>query len=301
VVNKLPAAITHFFQAQKVLEQLKMQSEFASLNQDAFLWGAQGPDFLYCHRYLPWQRGDSLKEYATQLHIEKPSKTLGAMRDFYNEQSHGELVLSYIYGFLCHYCLDRVGHPFVNYGTQVLLEQQPDQNEEILHNEIESALDVILLRYEKGALPVDFNLKWTIPKNAEVQSEIVDLYADVLRQLFGLSNGRAALLQSTEDCRLLFGLLNDRTTIKKSIIERFEKRNGKHSISCHIRGISEGDEYDYANILNADWQWPMNSERSRNESFLTLYEYSVTESLELIKGFLKSEDLSKLTNDITFV
>ncbi len=297
----MPAAITHFFQAQKVLEQLKMQSEFASLNQDAFLWGAQGPDFLYCHRYLPWQRGDSLKEYATQLHIEKPSKTLGAMRDFYNERSHGELVLSYIYGFLCHYCLDRVGHPFVNYGTQVLLEQQPDQNEEILHNEIESALDVILLRYEKGALPVDFNLKWTIPKNAEVQSEIADLYADVLRQLFGLSNVRAALLQSTEDCRLLFGLLNDRTTIKKSLIERFEKRNGKHSISCHIRGISEGDEYDYANILNADWQWPMNSERSRNESFLTLYKYSVTESLELIKGFLKSEDLSKLTNDITFV
>lgn len=297
----MPAAITHFFQAQKVLEQLKMQSEFASLNQDAFLWGAQGPDFLYCHRYLPWQRGDSLKEYATQLHIEKPSKTLGAMRDFYNEQSHGELVLSYIYGFLCHYCLDRVGHPFVNYGTQVLLEQQPDQNEEILHNEIESALDVILLRYEKGALPVDFNLKWTVPKNAEVQSEIADLYADVLHRLFGLSNGRAALLQSTEDCRLLFGLLNDRTTIKKSLIERFEKRNGKHSISCHIRGISEGDEYDYANILNADWQWPMNSERSSNESFLTLYEHSVTESLELIKSFLKSDDLSKLTNDITFV
>ena len=297
----MPAAITHFFQAQKVLEQLKMQSEFDSLNQDAFLWGAQGPDFLYCHRYLPWQRGDSLKEYATKLHIERPSKTLGAMRDFYNERSHGELVLSYIYGFLCHYCLDRVGHPFVNYGTQVLLEQQPDQNEEILHNEIESALDVILLRYEKGALPVDFNLKWTVPKNAEVQSEIADLYADVLHQLFGLSNGRAALLQSTEDCRLLFGLLNDRTTIKKSLIERFEKRNGKHSISCHIRGISEGDEYDYANILNADWQWPMNSERSSNESFLTLYEHSVTESLELIKSFLKSDDLSKLTNDITFV
>ncbi len=297
----MPAAITHFFQAQKVLEQLKKQSEFASLNQDAFLWGAQGPDFLYCHRYLPWQRGDSLIEYATKLHIERPSKTLGAMRDFYNERSHSELVLSYIYGFLCHYCLDRVGHPFVNYGTQVLLEQQPNQNEEILHNEIESALDVILLRYEKGALPVDFNLKWTVPKNAEVQSEIADLYADVLHQLFGLSNGRAALLQSTEDCRLLFGLLNDRTTIKKSIIERFEKRNGKHSISCHIRGISEGDEYDYANILNADWQWPMDSERSSNESFLTLYEYSVTESLELIKSFLKSEDISKLTDDITFV
>ncbi len=296
----MPAAITHFFQAQRVLEKLKKHDDFAALNKDAFLWGAQGPDFLYCHRYLPWQRGSSLKEYASKMHLEKSSMTLQAMHDYYNIRCRDGLVLSYIYGFLCHYCLDRIAHPFVHYGTQALLKQSPEQSEDILHSQIESALDVIILRYEKTALPVEFNLKWTVPKNTQVQATIADLYADVLNQLFGLENSRAALLQATGDCRLIFGLLNDRTTIKKSMVEHFEKRKGKHSISSHIRGISEGSEYDYANILQADWKWPMDSKTISNESFLTLYERSIMESIELIKGFLRN-DLSKLTNDISFV
>lgn len=297
----MPAAITHFLQAQKVMEDLGKQNSFVALNRDAFLWGAQGPDFLYCHRYLPWQRGESLKEYATKLHIERPSITLLAMHDYYNTRCCDNIVLSYIYGFLCHYCLDRVAHPFINYGTLVMLEQQPAQNKEILHNEIESALDVIILRYEKSALPTDFNLKWTVPKNSDVQMKIADLYATILNQLFGLKDARAALLQSTGDCRLLFGLLNDHTTVKKTLIEHFEKRKGKRSISCRIRGISEGDEYDYANIMQADWNWPMDSETISNDSFLTLYERSITESTKMINSFLICNDFRNLTNDISFI
>lgn len=297
----MPAAITHYFQAQRVMEELEKHNNSIEINKDAFLWGAQGPDFLYCHRYLPWQHGESLKEYATKLHNENPSKTLAAMRDFYAERCHDNLVLSYIDGFICHYCLDRVAHPFINYGTQVMLQQQPQQNEEIIHNEIESALDVIILRYEKAALSVDFNLKRTVPKNADVQSETADLYVDILNQLYGIEVGHAALLQSMGDCRFLFGLLNDRTTIKKSLVEHFEKRNGKRSISCHLRGISEGDEYDYANILQADWNWPMENQAIHDESFLILYENSIVQSMEMIDGFLRIEDISKLTNDILFV
>lgn len=297
----MPAAITHFYHAQRVLEQLKQEKEFSALNADAFVWGAQGPDFLYCHRYLPWQQGEHLREYTAKLHLEKPSRTLGTMRDFYNQQKPNGLLLSYIYGFLCHYSLDRTAHPFVNYGTQALLEENPELGEEFIHNEIESALDVILLRYEKGALPVDFNLKRTVPKNAEVQSQIAALYADVLHRLFGASCSRPAILQATKDCQLLFGLLNDRTALKKLIIKRIESKNGKHNVSCYFREISEGDEYDYSNSLHADWQWPLNSIKIRNESFLELYEQAIQESQRFIKDFLKCEDMNEQTRDIPFI
>jgi hypothetical protein len=301
VVDELPAAITHYFHSQRVLEQLKNEDGFSFIHPDAFSWGAQGPDFLYCHRYFPWQRGDILREYARKLHSETPSRTLCAMRNFYNEQNQNPLILSYIYGFLCHYSLDRTAHPFVNYGTGILVEQYPEQDEDSTHNEIESVLDGILLRYEKGMLPVDFDLKRTVPKNTEVQSQIAVLYADILSRLFGHSNGYDALLQATKDCRFIFGLLNDRTSLKKLIIQRLEGRNGKHSVSCYFRAISEGDKYDYANILHADWQWPLNSGKRRNEGFLELYEQAIDESMNLIKGFLKSKDISELTNDISFI
>ena len=296
----MPAAITHFLQAERVMEKLKNQNNGLLLCRDAFLWGAQGPDYLYCHRYLPWQHGKSLREYAEKLHREKPSKIFAAMRDYYNTTNQDSMILSYLYGFICHYCLDRTGHPFINYGTKVMLEQEPQQDEEILHNQIESSLDVIMLRYEKAKLPIEFSLKWTVPKNRVIQQKIADLYGYVLKQLFGLEEESALLLQATDDCRKIFGLLNDRTTIKKPLMERFEARKGRHSISCHIRGMSEGDTYDYANILLADWHWPMDSNAQRNENFIDLYEYSVTESIEQIDHFLSTDDFSKQTNEIAF-
>jgi hypothetical protein len=284
-----------------VMAEFNKQKNDIILDRNAFLWGAQGPDFLYCHRFLPWQHGKSLKEYGEKLHTEKPTKLFNAMRDYYNTADRDCIVLSYLYGFICHYSLDRIGHPFVNYGANFLLERQPGENEEILHNQIESALDVIMLRYEKSDLPSEFSLKWTVPKNRAVQGKIADLYAYVLHRLFGLEDAQALLLQATDDCRKIFGLLNDRTTIKKSLIERFEANKGRHSISCHIRGMSESDEYDYANILLADWHWPMNSGIQRNENFFELYERSIPESLEFIRIFLDSDHFNKQTNDIAFV
>lgn len=296
----MPAAITHFLHAQRVLELLQKQGKKQELNKDAFLWGAQGPDFLYCHRYFPWQRGVSLREFAEKLHLEEPSKTLTFMREYLSLQPRTAVTLSYIYGFLCHYSLDRLSHPFIRYGVPVLHEQNPEQDEDVLHNQIESALDVIMLRYERSALPTEFNLKQTVPKNGEVQSAIADLYAFLLYGLFGTADAGIPLLQATNDCRMVFGLLNDRTTIKKAIAEHLEKR-GKRTVSCHFRGISEDGEYDYANILHADWHWPAHSTIHREESFFDLYEKSVKDSMCLINGFLETDDYKKLTDNILFI
>lgn len=297
----MPAAITHFLQAEKVIAELEKQGTGHSVNRDAFLWGAQGPDFLYCHRYLPWQRGISLKQYAERLHRESPSGLFSAMREYAAAGNHDGIVESYLYGFLCHYSLDRIGHPYIQYHTQVLLEKDPEQNEAFLHNQIESVLDTIMLRYEKARLPVEFNLKWTVPKNREVQFKIGDLYAFMLNRLYGLKDSGTALFQATEDCRRIFGLLNDRTTMKKALAERFEKRKKPGNVSCCFRPVSESDEYDYANILLSDWRWPPDSRTVRNEDFFSLYDQSVQESLEFIQDFSDVTRFEKETGDQSFI
>ncbi len=297
----MPAAITHFLQAEKVMDELEKHSTGPSVNRDAFFWGAQGPDFLYCHRRLPWQRGTSLKQYAERMHRENPSGLFGAMREYAAAGNQDEIVPSYLYGFLCHYSLDRIGHPYIQYHTEELFEKYPEQTKAFLHNQIESVLDTIMLRYEKARLPVEFNLKWTVPKNREVQFQIADLYAFVLNRLYGLKDSGTALFQATEDCRRIFGLLNDRTTMKKALAERFEKRKKLHNLSCWFRPMSESDEYDYANILLSDWRWPPDSRTVRNEDFFNLYDQSVQESLELIRCFSDADRFEKETVDQSFI
>ena len=43
----MPACITHHLFAQDLLARLS-----EAVDQSAFFWGAQGPDFLFCHRYI---------------------------------------------------------------------------------------------------------------------------------------------------------------------------------------------------------------------------------------------------------
>lgn len=58
----MPACLTHYYFAQSVREDLP---DKASLDSCAYAWGAQGPDFFFCHRFLPFWKGESIKEYGT--------------------------------------------------------------------------------------------------------------------------------------------------------------------------------------------------------------------------------------------
>ena len=90
----MPACLTHYYFAQNVRENLP---DASSLDACAYAWGAQGPDFFFCHRFLPFWRGRSLQEYGGRLHDETPSKVLGAMREFL--KAHPDPVYrSYVWG-----------------------------------------------------------------------------------------------------------------------------------------------------------------------------------------------------------
>lgn len=294
----MPAAITHYLHAKRVLEAMRKRDASFAVVEDAFFWGAQGPDFLFCSRFLPWQKGESLSAYGSKLHEIAPSRLFSAMKEF-EKQHTGEPLRSYILGFLCHYSADRICHPFVCYGAYTLLKEDPSQSEDVFHNQIESALDIIMLRYETAQLPLEFPLKRTVPKNEQVIKAAAGLYIYLFQALFHKTVSFSQMTEAFNDCRTIFSLLTDRTGFKKNLVEKFEKKK-QRSISCHIRPLSEKEETDYANILNGEWRWPPESEIYRDESFLTLYEEAIKDGMELVKEWPQSTDMEVLTEEIPF-
>ncbi|MCI1964709.1 MAG: zinc dependent phospholipase C family protein [Oscillospiraceae bacterium] len=291
----MPAAITHYCQALRVWNQC--QQELSLKSADAFLWGAQGPDFFYYHRILqPWSK--NIREIGDRLHHEKPTRVLSAMRDFQNSKGN-ELTKSYLCGFLCHYSLDRTAHPFVYWDVASLHPVYPGRKDNFLHNHTESVLDGIVLRSFTGQLANDFDLKQTVPKNQEVYAAIEQLYEFVLERLYGIHSLRKDLIKSMSDCRKVCGLLNDRWMMKKPLAEIFGKVTHQYLPSSVIRGISEQDEFDYANILHAEWRWPKSQLQLRKESFFDLLEISIRESTHFLQEF-QTADLYQLTQDIPF-
>ncbi|MFU0833357.1 MAG: Zn-dep-PLPC domain-containing protein [Oscillospiraceae bacterium] len=292
----MPAAITHYQQALAVLK--KCDIEHSPKFTDAFLCGAQGPDFLYYHNlFQPWRK--NLRSLGSKLHHEHPAKLLSVIRDFLN-QSGNEMIESYIYGFLCHYSLDRTAHPFVHWDVHALKNLYPGRSNSFLHNHVESVLDVIILRSVTGQLAVDFDLRKTVPKDREVQLQIEKLYRHIFERLYGIHGIRENVFQAMSHCRIICGFLNDRYMIKKPVAQALEQLTHKYVFSSVIRGMNEPDEFDYANVLHSEWKWPENNRDFRTDSFFELYAKSIQDSVTFIREF-KTADLSQLTHEISFV
>lgn len=294
----MPAAISHYLLARKVLDDPSFDSG-KSFSENAFLWGAQGPDFFYTHRFFPWQKGKSLKEIGERLHQTRPSLIFDFAQEYENSAQGNDTSLSYVLGFLCHYAFDSVAHPFVNYGAEMLHELIKPSTVETCHNEVEANLDVILLRYERAELPTDFGLKRAVPKDDLVKQEMAAFYQQLAARLYGVQISREFIAQAADDCRTAFGWMTDRTTLKKKILLRVEK--GKLPVlSCHVRSMTEETDFDYSNVLHREWAWPVDTGELRTESYFDLYAQAAEFAKALIAGFLSGVSMAALTEDRPF-
>ncbi|MDR1564018.1 MAG: zinc dependent phospholipase C family protein [Oscillospiraceae bacterium] len=302
----MPGIISHYLFAQSVFDALSKKPEFKSIDKTALLWGSQGPDIFFYHRFFPWDRGEKLIPYGSRLHREDPSLLFEVMRNYENtEPALTQISLSYQYGMAAHYILDRTAHPFVNAGIKQLEELEIYPKTYNIHVQIESSLDIILLRSILGLTPVDFNLKKAIPQSRELKAFLPDFYGYVLRHRFGVKPSTAALERLYPDLLRMFGLLNNRGMIKKPMVEFAEKLlKMKGAFSVQLRGITEGPEWDYANIGNLEWSNPLAPEAVYTTSFFELFEDAVNEAVLFITDYSKAlssnEQMSRLTGRISF-
>jgi len=80
-----------------------------------FHLGCQGPDFLFYHRFFPWQGKSAMNELGSRMHQEACGAALMQMADAVRQNGAGpdDPLTVYVTGFLMHHVLDRNMHPYV--------------------------------------------------------------------------------------------------------------------------------------------------------------------------------------------
>ncbi len=249
-------------------------------NQNAFLWGIQGYEFLIFHRFLFWQSGIKLAS-CVECFNKVGMTVILEETEYYLQQHTSSILKIYCLGQKCREILKQNTEPFIKYGLHMLIQEYPNEQVISLRNKIETSLDIIMLRYLRNQLPVEFDMKQIFPKDATVQREIAKLYSYLLEKLLDDRQETAVLLQATKDARKTCGMFNDRTTFKKNFFERMERgKEHKCRLSSCFRGISEGDAYDYANIYHA--QWSLEDGSICTKSYIDLFEFAVEQSKQII-------------------
>lgn len=273
----MPGPLTHYFCAKKTLEILKKDNII--LNENAFIWGSQGPDIFFYHRFLPWNRKDSIAKVGDKYHSSSPSKHFECAAKYVREKHCSDIEYSYFMGNICHYAADRNCHPFVYCWQDIYKKEIPKREDFPWHSEIETSLDIIVLRYETGKLPTDVSLKMCAPKDKQLYKPIADYWKAVTADCLNLEISSEAAAYLAGDMRKMFGLMDNRLLMKKPILEWIEKKADKNgSMSTHLMGISEGD-VDYSNSLNRVWD----EKSGCNKSFLDLFDYSAADGARMIK------------------
>lgn len=288
----MPSVLSHYLLAGRTLAYLQKGYPDFQVNQNALLWGAQGPDFLFAHPKR------EVRELATLLHRSDPYKTLSFLSSF-ARGTKNDIDKSYALGFFTHYALDSTAHPFVLYGAGQLAAAEADLTEDTAHSLIEVNLDVILLRYEKSDLPSSVRLISCAPKDETVTQHIAVLYPMLSRAVLQKEAALDEISESTKCYQKWLRKHTDRTGLKKDLILRREKkkRTAPYS-SVMYRSITEDDTYDYANIANSEWE---RSGSVSTDSFFDLFEQADTLSKKMTDAFLSGSDTAALSNGAPFI
>lgn len=299
----MPALISHYQFALRVFSKLK-KAGYEDFDREMALIGAQGPDIFFFHRVLPWNQGESHAMVGSKLHHISPARLFEGFRGvLITEKQQDDAMLGYIVGFLCHYALDRVVHPYVYWAQDRLTSDDPGYGAKPIqyHFRIESALDTMILRRETGMLIKDFRLTSVLPQNRDGRYQTVGrLYNALLFRLFGLNIPAELLAHAPGDMRQALFFMNDRAMLRQKLVFRpIEKLAGRGHIFTSLLRPMNTDDWDYANLAHNKWYNPFDKLQTSTDSFFDLFDFAVSEATDMISEFIASVSSGKSMQEIT--
>ena len=287
----MPAIISHYLLAERVYCALKDLRPQLKINHTAFVWGASGPDVLFCHSMFPFQKKRSLREYGTKMHNE-PADVLLNYLVSYAGITRDDIAMSYALGFVTHYAFDSLAHPFVLYFSEQMAYRQKGKHESVCHNEIEANLDSLFLRMERKEKISRFRLSDAAPLDRRVNKGIAKALQGYFLYHYDKRVFESDFVQAQKDWHRGLALLNDRTGIKYRFVRSCENALGISPLGSTLFRRDYPDlQNDYANMKHKQWFSAVDG-LEHTESFFDIADKAEDFSVELIADIRSGKQLS---------
>lgn len=288
----MPAFSTHYLFALSMEEKISEADRSLSLHRGALYYGTQGPDFMFQHRILPWMKGKCRRDIASALHHCDPAKLFYYMGEYlYTADCDRRIVKSYIYGFICHFSLDRIAHPYV-YAVQRALtplmkaEKFPDF---VVHNKIELNIDALLLGEFLGKRDTRaFRNDETLVNDAHLIREIGSLMGYVVPKVIDEKAGKDVYIQGFWDMRYMQRFLTDDRWWIRPLMKTVQfpvKPFIGEAATSFLRQKEPDRMWDYLNEAKSVWYSSAHPDEPRTESFKELFQMAREDAFNIIRHF----------------
>lgn len=300
----MPGLLTHQMFGERILALLGEDTFQTEDERDAFLLGNQGPDPFFYTFYCPY--GSTLRKLSRRMHRRNCVRAFDGMRTLASHMQDGarDIADAYLYGFVCHYVLDSVCHPYV-YSLEYLLmnsgvpglEDAPTQ----IHAQIETDLDCMMLWRDKGETIETYRPYLEVSKGSPRVLAVIDrlirfVAAGTYQTKIPANSYRMAIRNMRRCNRFIYSP----TGRKRDAIGKAERLVRPHSFAqamSHRTTVRDTCDYDNRNHL--PWTNPFTGEVS-TESFLDLFEKCESLSLDAIEALLDGKPSSEIIGDVNF-
>jgi putative sigma-54 modulation protein len=144
----MPNVITHGLLAKETLKQLPVSvvKDAIAKYPQAYLFGSNGPDFLFYYNVWPWlnqKENHRVGEFGEMMHRSQINEFTDAMvlKTMELTDKAKTIFTSFVAGYLTHWSLDTISHPFVFYRTGKISGKT-----KYWHFRFESMLDSLMVK-----------------------------------------------------------------------------------------------------------------------------------------------------------
>ena len=299
----MAGSLTHLYFTKDIYNKLnKDQKELLKNHQDLLNIYGQGFDvlffdFLNKNRKLSnYFHNNNTKDFFIN--------TIKYIKD--NKLEQNPEAISFLYGFICHYSLDTIVHPYIIFRSGYFYKKRKKETLKYngVHDEYETYIDSYFVneRENKNINEIDIS-KFLNYKNYESNNELINY---VFLNTFNKKNYSKVFNRSIKNMKFLYKILrNDKKGNKKKIyklIDKITPKSSKRLVNVSYNVKLNKNIY-YLNLDKRKWSHPLDKNETYNLSFLELYENAIKNAMKLInasnKVLYKNENISYLDKYFT--
>lgn len=282
----MPSTATHAFFALDVLERLNNQS---AVNIEYLKTFSEGPDPLYFYYlYIPFYKDEIRQNFPRKIHDTKTKEFFVTLIKKIKEKKlqNNKEVMSFLYGFICHYSLDSKVHPYIIYKTGVFEKEDKESYKyRSLHLDMELYLDSYLIFQREKIHSKDFKTYNFCFNVKPFDTELTTLLNDVFNEVYGFENFSKIYYKSIKHMKKIYRIFRyDKTGIKRKLymgLDIILPRNQlkKEQLSYNV---NYKNKMHYLNNEKNEWNHPSNQYEIYNYSFIELYHIALNNAVEII-------------------
>lgn len=194
------------------------------------------------------------------------------------------MALAYWMGFLAHYALDSIAHPYIHYYAGMHTMEEPQQNgEKYNHKLLENIIDFLLSENFAHISNIPQYQYMILPSNPASLKPVYKNVAEVILAVYDDIILPDIILESVIDMKKVVRLMHDPNKTKRPLFLMVEKLIGKPNyITSAAYPASLDESIDYLNLQHKVWLHPCDDSITYDKSFLDLFEQAVRYTTELM-------------------